>query len=36
MKLSICIPVYNGSKTIGALVDSVFENLKKYNIEIVR
>jgi len=35
MKLSICIPVYNGSETIEDLVNSVFENLKKYNIEVV-
>lgn len=35
MKLSICIPVYNGAETIADLVDSVFANLKKYKVEIV-
>ncbi len=35
MKLSICIPVYNGSETIEDLVNSVFENLKQHQVEIV-
>ena len=36
MKISICIPVYNGAKTIGPLVGKLKEELlMKYKIEIV-
>ena len=35
MKISICIPVYNGSKTIEKLVDEVKETLSKYELEII-
>lgn len=35
MKISICIPVYNGSKTIGNLVDEVSRSLKGKKIEFV-
>ncbi|MDA3938110.1 MAG: glycosyltransferase family 2 protein [Spirochaetia bacterium] len=35
MKLSICIPVYNGEKTIGSLVETVIKTLDTLDIEIV-
>jgi len=35
MKISICIPVYNGFKTIEKLVDEVKETLSKYELEII-
>ena len=35
MKLSICIPVYNGADTIGKLVEKLQETFKIYEVEIV-
>ena len=35
MKLSICIPVYNGADTIGKLVEKLQETFKSYEVEIV-
>lgn len=35
MKISVCIPVYNGAKTIESLVNTVCKELKGYNLEIV-
>ncbi len=35
MKLSICIPVYNGEDTIGPLVDAIAEDYKGKDIEVV-
>jgi len=35
MKLSICIPVYNGEDTIGLLVDAIAEDYKGKDIEVV-
>lgn len=35
MKISVCIPVYNGALTIERLVKKIKEELKDYNIEIV-
>ena len=35
MKISVCIPVYNGAETIGKLVHEVLKTLKKYRLEIV-
>ena len=35
MKLSICIPVYNGADTIGKLVEKLQETFKNHEIEIV-
>lgn len=35
MKLSICIPVYNGADTIGKLVDKLQETFADQNFEIV-
>lgn len=35
MKLSVCIPVYNGAKTIGPLVEKTREELKDREIEFV-
>jgi polyisoprenyl-phosphate glycosyltransferase len=35
MKVSICIPVYNGSLTIENLVKEVIEELKCYELEII-
>ncbi len=35
MKLSIVIPVYQGSDTIGTLTDQLVEKLKSYELEIV-
>jgi polyisoprenyl-phosphate glycosyltransferase len=35
MKLSVCIPVYNGEKTIGPLVAEVIDLYKSYDLEIV-
>ena len=35
MKLSICIPVYNGADTIGKLVENLQETFKNYDFEIV-
>lgn len=35
MKISICIPVYNGSKTIEALVDKINSVFSAYDYEIV-
>jgi undecaprenyl-phosphate 4-deoxy-4-formamido-L-arabinose transferase len=35
MKLSVCIPVYNGAKTIGSLVAKAREELKEYTLEFV-
>ncbi len=34
-KISICIPVYNGAKTIEKLVEEILKNLKKYELEII-
>ena len=34
-KISICIPVYNGAKTIGNLVAEVIDKLKLYELEII-
>ena len=35
MKISICIPVYNGSQTISQLVTSVEQELSTYDLEFV-
>lgn len=35
MKLSVCIPVYNGAATIGKLVETVKRELSFYDLEIV-
>lgn len=35
MKISICIPVYNGAMTITALVEEVKKTLHKYELEII-
>lgn len=35
MKISICIPVYNGAMTITALVEEVKKTLHKYEFEII-
>ena len=35
MKVSICIPVYNGAKTIGKLVDEIINQLSAYELEII-
>ncbi|WP_028974693.1 glycosyltransferase family 2 protein [Spirochaeta cellobiosiphila] len=35
MLISVCIPVYNGANTISSLVDTCFQTLEDYNIEIV-
>jgi undecaprenyl-phosphate 4-deoxy-4-formamido-L-arabinose transferase len=35
MKLSICIPVYNGAKTIGRLIENAQIELKEYEIEFI-
>jgi len=35
MKLSICIPVYNGAKTIQDLVEKAGRELKDYDLEFV-
>lgn len=35
MKLSICIPVYNGAKTIAPLVEKTRTELKDYDLEFV-
>ena len=35
MKLSVCIPVYNGAKTIKDLVEKAREELKEYELEFV-
>ncbi len=35
MKLSVVIPVYNGAKSIGDLVDRLITELDKYQLEIV-
>ena len=35
MLLSIVIPVYNSEKTIGRLVESLFEELNTLNFEII-
>ena len=35
MKLSICIPVFNGERTIQRLVERVHEELKEYQLEFV-
>jgi len=35
IKLSICIPVYNGAKTISNLVKEVKDKLQDYEFEII-
>lgn len=35
MKLSICIPVYNGADTVGTLVEEIIKDYKNHDIEIV-
>ncbi|OQX29453.1 MAG: glycosyltransferase [Spirochaeta sp. LUC14_002_19_P3] len=35
MKLSVCIPVYNGASTIGPLVDEIRRELGEYDLEII-
>jgi len=35
MKISVCIPVYNGSATIKSLVDDVETHLKDYELEVI-
>jgi len=35
MKLSICIPVYNGAKTIARLIAKVVQSLPEYELEFV-
>ncbi|EDZ62241.1 glycosyl transferase, family 2 [Sulfurimonas gotlandica GD1] len=35
MKISICIPVYNGAATIALLVEEVKEKLNEYELEII-
>lgn len=35
MKLSICIPVYNGADKVGTLVEEIIKDYKNHDIEIV-
>ncbi|GHT91534.1 glycosyl transferase [Spirochaetia bacterium] len=35
MKLSICIPVYNGAKTVGRLIENAQTELQEYEVEFV-
>jgi polyisoprenyl-phosphate glycosyltransferase len=35
MKISVCIPVYNGSTTIGQLVSEIQKELEEFHIEII-
>ncbi len=35
MKISVCIPVYNGALTIARLVDEVEKQLKEYDLEVM-